>query len=407
MAALQLLKKEEEAGGSGGTTLYSFSSTTPDTIAKFLDTNGTVGDSAIVEVNGKVGIGVAAPDTTLHVKGGATALKISGNSSGWTDAAVILEANQHIWRGGGTYYHNTVGQYEWFWGRPYVYDDFVINRNSDAATHQSDTAQVGAAGVSTFLAIQGASGNVGIGTSSPSQKLDLKGALALRATASTNAWIAYTYNDNTFRLNFNGAGSDELVMDAAGNLGIGTTTPATRLHVAGDGQVTGALTVGGATTLAGGATVTGALHASGNITADGAIAAKYQDVAEWVDAVEDLPPGTVVAADPDSVNKVRRSQRAYDPAVLGVVSTQPGILLGDEGEGKVAVAQSGRVLVQVDARTGAIKPGDLLVASDIPGVAMVSKPGKGGFHRPGTIIGKALQGLATGRGAILVLITLQ
>ena len=104
---------------------------------------------------------------------------------------------------------------------------------------------------------------------------------------------------------------------------------------------------------------------------------------------------------------MRRSQRAYDSSVLGVVSTRPGVLLGEAGEGKVAVAQSGRVRVKVDASRGAIRPGDLLVASDRPGYAMRSRPGTAGLHRPGTIIGKALQGLATGTGEILVLITLQ
>ena len=77
----------------------------------------------------------------------------------------------------------------------------------------------------------GASGNVGIGTTSPSVKLDIKGTVGLQATNSTNKWMAYTYTDNTLRLNYNGAGNDEVVIDSSGNVGIGTTSIDAKLHV--------------------------------------------------------------------------------------------------------------------------------------------------------------------------------
>jgi hypothetical protein len=67
-----------------------------------------------------------------------------------------------------------------------------------------------------------ASGNFGIGTS-PSNKLDIKGTVGFEATNSTNKWLAYTYTDNTLRLNYNGSGADEVVLDSSGNVGIGVT----------------------------------------------------------------------------------------------------------------------------------------------------------------------------------------
>ena len=60
-------------------------------------------------------------------------------------------------------------------------------------------------------------GNVGIGTA-PSNKLDIKGTVGFEATNSTNKWLAYTYTDNSLRLNYNGAGADEVVIDSGGNV---------------------------------------------------------------------------------------------------------------------------------------------------------------------------------------------
>ena len=85
-------------------------------------------------------------------------------------------------------------------------------------------------------------GKVGIGTSNPTQKLVVKGTTSLMATNSTNQWMAYTYTDNTFRLNYNGAGADEITVLSSGEVGVGAFTPG-----AGDGilQIAGGLRVAG------------------------------------------------------------------------------------------------------------------------------------------------------------------
>ncbi|MEO8380731.1 MAG: hypothetical protein ABI779_13795 [Acidobacteriota bacterium] len=184
-------------------------------------------------------------------------------------------------------------------------------------------------------------------------------------------------------------GSDTpMTISASGNVGIGLLNPndAFRLDVA------------------------GAAHFSSSVVVDGNIAAKYQDVAEWVPSRDDLAPGTVVVLDPAAGNGVLASSTPYDTTVAGVVSAQPGIILGEAGQSKEQIATSGRVRVKVDASHGAIAVGDLLVTSDKPGFAMHSVPldlGGVPIHRPGTILGKALEPLAGGEGEILVLLSLQ
>ena len=95
-------------------------------------------------------------------------------------------------------------------------------------------------------------------------------------------------------------------------------------------------------------------------------------------------------------------------AHIGVLSTQPGISLGGgsaadpEGSGP-QLALVGRVPVKVTAAGGPIRPGDLLVASSLPGHAM-----RGPLNpAPGTVIGKALEPLARGTGVIQMLVMLR
>jgi hypothetical protein len=145
------------------------------------------------------------------------------------------------------------------------------------------------------------------------------------------------------------------------------------------------------------------------ITGGGDLAEKFEVRKPRADM--DSAEGMVVSIDPGNPGKLVVSRKAYDRTVAGVISGAGGInsgmVMGQEGtiaDGKEAVALTGRVYVRADASKRAIKPGDLLTTSDIPGHAMKVVNHS---RAQGAIIGKAMTGLDKGTGLVLVLVTLQ
>jgi len=246
------------------------------------------------------------------------------------------------------------------------------------------------------------SGNVGVGTTNPTYgKLQVNKTIRIdddsgstigsdTLAAAPNLYLGTSGGGGMFQFNGNG-GIDlwqynssgwgrKVTFAKTGYVGIGTASPAYTLDVV------------------------GSINVSGNINA------KYQDVAEWVESSQELQAGTVVVLDSTKSNQVVASTQSYDTLVAGVVSLRPGLALGEAGKNKILVATTGRVRVKVDATSGPIQIGDLLVTGDKEGVAMKSKPvdiGGVRLHRPGTLIGKALEPLEKGSAEILVLLSLQ
>ncbi|MEM1372789.1 MAG: hypothetical protein AAGF78_00255 [Pseudomonadota bacterium] len=125
------------------------------------------------------------------------------------------------------------------------------------------------------------------------------------------------------------------------------------------------------------------------------------------DAVAVTPPGTVMVLGEDG--NLVPSASAYDSAVVGVVAGagqyKPALILDQQGgEDRKAIAMVGKAMVQVSARNGAVKVGDLLTTSDIPGVAMkVTERSRA----MGAVIGKALAAHEHGTALVPVLVNLQ
>lgn len=143
---------------------------------------------------------------------------------------------------------------------------------------------------------------------------------------------------------------------------------------------------------------------SGNVTADGTYTSPAADFAELLPSAGDVQPADVLVVGADGA--LRRSEKAFDPAVAGVYSTRPGFLGGATGENaddEIPLAIVGVVPVKVTNENGPIKPGDLLVASSVPGHAM-----RAGDDPPnGTVIGKSLQSSHEPVGVVKAILMLQ
>jgi hypothetical protein len=166
-------------------------------IAKRSDAGAT--KFVTIQDNGNVGIGTTAPTARLHVfdsfRGNIKLLTTSGvghdfGYDGGSDSAFWF-----------THTGAEAGYTLFRWDNGTSFRDLLYIRNS---------------------------GNVGIGTTTPSQRLTVVGNIGIQAGA--NAFIG-TLDNYALSLRTNNA--DRIFITNAGNVGIGTTTPATRLAVAG------------------------------------------------------------------------------------------------------------------------------------------------------------------------------
>jgi photosystem II stability/assembly factor-like uncharacterized protein len=182
------------------------------------------------------------------------------------------------------------------------------------------------------------------------------------------------------------------------------------------------------------------------------------DIAERINASESLKAGDLVELDPEQPKHYRKTRGAFSTLVAGVISTDPGIIMGnqalstprvnpvlvepsfafdreetlpltlnlaelnestgllsgvsvaqvvpywaflDKTDERPVLALVGRVPVKVTTENGPIQPGDLLASSSKPGYAMRCSEAK---KCEGAVIGKALEALDKGTGLILMLI---
>ncbi len=126
------------------------------------------------------------------------------------------------------------------------------------------------------------------------------------------------------------------------------------------------------------------------------------DIAEGMKITECMAGDLVIIGD-DAQKGLIKSNKKFDTRVAGIVSTDPKIYMGS-GEDKMPLALAGIVKCNVNTENGSIQRGDLLVSSSMPGYAMRASAREA---KPGMLVGKALQALASGKDQIFVLVNKQ
>ena len=155
------------------------------------------------------------------------------------------------------------------------------------------------------------------------------------------------------------------------------------------------------------------VNGAGKVFADGGFQSSGADFAESVAVAgkkANYVPGDVLVIDHSGKKRLTLGQEAYSTRVAGIYSTKPGLLATDHNigdpaiESEIPLAVVGIVPCKVTAENGAVEVGDLLVSSSLPGYAM---KGTERNRMVGAIVGKALEPLASGRGTVQILVTLQ
>jgi len=211
-----------------------------------------------------------------------------------------------------------------------------------------------------------------------------------------------------------GTADEKMRISASGNVGIGTTSPSATLEV--HGSATNLLALYdpvAPTDPKFRVTKTGEVHADGAYySGTGGFHTGSADVAERINTSEWVEPGNVVEIDPEHPGFFRKSTAAYSKKVAGIISTSPGVILGNDFDApedkwddtRPVLAIAGRVPVKVTTENGPIEIGDLLVSSSMPGIAM-----KGTAEEAliGAVVGKAMELLEEGTGTVMAQVTLR
>ena len=213
-----------------------------------------------IDSSGNVGIGTSSPTALLHVNGTARATSMSLNGVTIGDYNLYSGMVTRVSNGGGIGINSANST-----------DNAYIYFGYGTTSLQQQGAAIGRIGgdvlgmftsASERMRID-ASGNVGIGTSSPNNKLEalvnggatvgiatnisavgtLFGKLAFYSTAASNAYIEYggqirsysgggiDQSDLRFYTANGSVSTERMRIDSSGNVGIGTSSPAARLDI--------------------------------------------------------------------------------------------------------------------------------------------------------------------------------
>jgi hypothetical protein len=380
---------------NGDTNTY-FGFPTNDTYA--VRTNGS--DILYINSSGDVGIGTTSPDRRLHVQDSAIVItKLEGTNQG--SLLDLVNSNAIQTYNGLRFTQGTTGK-------------MAITHIADGTT--KGYVQIGnnwAAG-SEILVVDGRTSNVGIGTTSPGARLEVKSAGPdtffadfISSTGSGSAKIYENSNSHPLLYMADATGTTTVVLNSSGvsylisgniiiggtadngnllqvqgtsyfdgNVGIGTTSPSYKLDVSGTGRFTDTLTVQG----------TGNSSFAGNIILNTNATYLYGELLagtqtrihginssnlEWVGSIDALVAGTLIGNNTSYINLRTGNTdrvRVDSSGNVGIGTTSPSYKLDVSGTGRF----TGTTLFQSQL-TVAESSGD--------SVLEVGNSGIGGNHR--------------------------
>jgi len=244
---------------AGTTPAYKVGLSGNDGTALSISSGAAATDLVHIKSDGKVGIGTTSPTAKLH------ALLGGSGSTGPTGTTIIGQNSA----AGQSSYLTLVGAYNAEAGIVFT-DESIAYKGKIGYNNSTEDLYFNTNGTEKMRVLS--SGNVGIGTTSPSAKLDVQsstgqqavfsghspagaasynGDIRIGSNASYQGQIYYdggaptsfilnnVYNNSGSLIKFQVAGSDKMAIKGDGNVGIGTTSPTQKLDVVGNIALSG------------------------------------------------------------------------------------------------------------------------------------------------------------------------